>query len=348
MRYRNIILDWSGTLVDDFGPVLDATNEIFRHYSRPTMTADEFREKFFLPFPKFYEKYLPEATMVELEVHYHRSFHCLQENIQMLPHARDFLEFCRENKLRVFLLSTIHREHFAVQSKRLDIAHYFERPYVQILDKAAKIHEIMAENDLNPRETMFVGDMMHDIETAHHGGITGVAVLTGYDAVEKLKSVNPDLLFQNLQGLRHYLQSHPSLPDYFPIPTVGALIFNENDEVLMIYTHKWGNKWGIPGGKIKTDEPSVEALIREVREETNLEISDIRFTLVQDCIHSPEFYKRAHFILLNYTCRATSTEVSLNDEGLKYRWLSLAEAKKLDLNIPTRILIDCVEKNRKP
>ena len=50
---RNVILDWSGTLVDDFGPVLEATNEIFKHYGKPAFSAEEFREKFYLPFPEF-------------------------------------------------------------------------------------------------------------------------------------------------------------------------------------------------------------------------------------------------------------------------------------------------------
>ena len=57
-------------------------------------------------------------------------------------------------------------------------------------------------------------------------------------------------------------------------------------------------------------------------EETGLELGDIRFELVQDCIEPPEFYKKAHFLLLNYTATATSTKVTLNDEAENYRWLS--------------------------
>ncbi len=41
-------------------------------------------------------------------------------------------------------------------------------------------------------------------------------------------------------------------------------------EVMMVRTHKWSNKWGIPGGKIKWGETSEAALRREIKEETNL------------------------------------------------------------------------------
>jgi 8-oxo-dGTP pyrophosphatase MutT (NUDIX family) len=110
----------------------------------------------------------------------------------------------------------------------------------------------------------------------------------------------------------------------------------------MIQTHKWSNKWGIPGGKIKTNESSEDALRREIIEETGLKLIDIKFEIVQDCIEPPEFYKRAHFLLLNYTATTLGTTVTLNDEAENFRWVSLDEADKLDLNGPTRTLLDHV------
>ena len=103
---RNVILDWSGTLVDDFGPVLEASNEIFKHYGKPTFTAEEFREKFYLPFTDFYKEYLPEMALPELDHHYHTAFKLLQTGIAPLPHSLDFLEYLREREMPTFLLST--------------------------------------------------------------------------------------------------------------------------------------------------------------------------------------------------------------------------------------------------
>src|SRR5438445_3882 len=106
-----------------------------------------------------------------------------------------------------------------------------------------------------------------------------------------------------------------------PVATVGALIFNAAGQVLMIRTRKWSHLWGIPGGKIKTGERAAEALRREIKEETNLDIDGIRFVLAQDCIHSKEFYRDAHFVLLNYTCRCLGRpQVRLNEEAEEFRW----------------------------
>jgi phosphoglycolate phosphatase-like HAD superfamily hydrolase/ADP-ribose pyrophosphatase YjhB (NUDIX family) len=339
---RNVILDWSGTLVDDFGPVLEATNEIFRHYGKPAWTAEEFREKFYLPFPKFYEEYLPEFVLAELDEQYHSSFKILQNGIALLPHALDFLDYLHKRGLATFLLSSIHRDHFEAQGGRLKVKQYFKQAYVQALDKRQAILELLAEHALDASETIFIGDMVHDVETARHAGVMSCAVLTGYDSLAKLKGASPDLLFRNLGEVRSFLDRHRGVETHPPIPTVGALIYDTSGKVLMIRTHKWSNRWGIPGGKIKTNEPALDALRREVREETGLELRDIRFALVQDCIEPPEFYKKAHFLLLNYTAEATATDVVLNDEAETYRWVTPDEAATMDLNGPTRILLDYV------
>ncbi len=343
---KNIIFDWSGTLADDFQPVLQATNEIFAQYGKPPFSEADFREKFFLPFPEFYKIYLPEATMVQLDHYYHSSFKLLQDNIELLPHAEDILSYCQQQHMKIFLLSTIHQEHYDVQGERLGVKKYFTQAYAQAIDKRKTILQLLADHDLNPQETLFVGDMQHDIETARHGGVKSCAVLTGYDSLEKLKSTSPDLIFKDLEGVLAHLKEFRSEPDYQPIATVGALIINPDDQVLMIRTYKWSNLWGIPGGKIKTDETSNAALLREVKEETGLDVHDVEFVMVHDCIHSQEFFKPAHFLLLNYLAHTNTTEVTLNEEADEYRWVSLDEAYELPLNTPTRTLLDEYAKRR--
>jgi ADP-ribose pyrophosphatase YjhB (NUDIX family) len=130
-----------------------------------------------------------------------------------------------------------------------------------------------------------------------------------------------------------------------PVCTVGALIYDAQGRVLMIRTQKWSNLWGIPGGKIKAGEPSLEALRREIKEETGLDIDRPKFVIAQDCIHSKEFYRDAHFVLLNYTCHARGgAVVQLNEEAQEFRWVTPEEARGMGLNQPTRTLLETVLK----
>jgi len=348
---RNIIFDWSGTLVDDLPAVLAATNAVFEQCGVAKMSLETFRAEFCLPFKHFYDRFAPHVPLADLERSFHGHFRRLQEEVTPLPHAREFLLFCRRRGLRTFVLSTVHQDYFALQARGCGFDTFIDRPYTGIWDKRLKIVELLAENQLAAEETIFIGDMQHDVETAKHGGVHSCAVLTGYNHLHQLRASDPDVIVEHLGELRQILERdgmelNPRKEGDGggrPICTVGALVFNDDDRVLMIRTQKWSNLWGIPGGKIKFGEPSTQALQREIKEETHLDVGDIVFVAAQDCIESKEFYRRAHFILLNYTCRARGPlEVRLNEEAQEFRWVTAAQALEMPLNRPTRTLLEKV------
>ncbi|MCD6381720.1 MAG: NUDIX domain-containing protein [Candidatus Aenigmarchaeota archaeon] len=116
----------------------------------------------------------------------------------------------------------------------------------------------------------------------------------------------------------------------YPEVTVGALIFNPNSKVLLIKSHKWKGKYTIPGGHIELGETIEDALIREIKEETGLDIYELKFVCLQEFIFDDSFWKKKHFIFLDYVCRANSTDVKLNEEAEDWKWFDLNEA--LDSN----------------
>jgi len=350
---RNIIFDWSGTLVDDLPAVWRATNYVFRQAGVRELSLDQFRSEFCLPFKNFYARYVSHVSLPQLEEWFHGHFREVQGLVTELPHAREFLAFCRARGFRTFLLSTVHRDHYAIQSATTGFDQFIEHPYVEIWDKRTKILDVLGTHRLRTEETVFVGDMQHDVETARHGGIFACAVLTGYNRADQLQASGPDLIVEHLGELRQILERngfelkppHNENPAgaAHPTVTVGALIVDPMGRVLMIRTRKWLNLWGIPGGKIKFGESSTDALRRELKEETNLDIGEIEFVLVQDCVCSKEFYRDAHFVLLNYTCRCSGdSEVRLNHEAQEFRWVSVEQALAMELNRPTRVLIEAV------
>ncbi len=58
----------------------------------------------------------------------------------------------------------------------------------------------------------------------------------------------------------------------YPEITVGAVIFNSDNKILLCKSHKWNDKYIIPGGHIELGEKMETALKREILEETGLEI----------------------------------------------------------------------------
>ena len=335
--FRNLIFDWSGTLVDDLGPVIEATNAVLGKYAIAALDREGFRRCFRLPYREFYAELLPHIPLEELEAHFRPAFDGALTPVTVLPFAREKLEWCTTLGIRTFVLTSMDTIAFERQMDAFGLRHHFEATYSGVLDKREIIHRILETHGLDPAETAFVGDMTHDVETARHGGISSIAVLTGYNHAEILAAVRPDITVPDLGVLRALLDRRRDRAA--AVATVGALIHDDAGRVLMIRTHKWGNRWGIPGGKIERGESSVAALRREILEETGIALDDIRFAMVQDCIDSPEFLRPEHFLLLNYVARAAGTEVRLNDEAQEFIWLPAADALELDLNQPTRALL---------
>ena len=204
---ENIILDWSGTVVDDLDAVIGATNSVLEDFGRPTVTKEEYRREFALPFATFYEQLLPGIPLAQIDAVYQRSFTRYRDQIGLLPGVAEFCAFSTASGRRLFVLSTIKESHFERQAARYGIRSFFTRVYVGVMDKTQAIHLLLAENDLRPAATLFVGDMVHDIEAARRGGVTSVAVLTGFDPVEKLAACKPDLIIRDLRTLQKILEA---------------------------------------------------------------------------------------------------------------------------------------------
>ncbi len=330
--FRNLIFDWSGTFVDDMEPVIEATNAVLGKYGIAPYDREGFRRGFRLPYREFYAEILPGVSLEELESHFRPAFDAAVSPVTVLPHAREKLEWAHARGMRMFILTSMDSDAFLRQLHGFGMEDFFEKTYAGVLDKRELIDFIIETHALDRAETAFVGDMTHDIETARHGGISSIAVLTGYHHAEVLAAVRPDITVPDLGVLVRMMEKRKAER---PIATVGALIHDGNGKVLMIRTHKWSDLWGIPGGKIERGETCDAALIREIREETALEVSDIRFVVVQESIFSPSFIRPEHFILLNYIAKAGSQDVILNDEAEEFRWVTPEEAFSLDLNKAT-------------
>ena len=204
---KNVILDWSGTVVDDLRPVVQATNAVFAEFELPAITLEEFRTEFCLPMEPFYERRMSAHTMDVINEAYHRHFVPFAEAVEPLPNSRAFLEFCRKTGRRLFVLSTISPGHFEHQAGKFGFTEFFERSYTGIIDKRHKIGEILRDHRLQAHETLFAGDMVHDVATAHHAGVLAVALLSGFDDHAKLAAAGPDVIVRDLGDLQTLMES---------------------------------------------------------------------------------------------------------------------------------------------
>jgi nucleoside triphosphatase len=129
------------------------------------------------------------------------------------------------------------------------------------------------------------------------------------------------------------LKQQVSQDQVYPEPTVGALIVNNEGKILLARSHKWFDKYTLPGGHIEVGETMEEALRREVKEEVGLDVEVVEFLLMQEAIFAKEFWKKRHFIFFDFLCRVGDQQVKLDrDELQDYIWEYPGAAFNRDLD----------------
>lgn len=107
---------------------------------------------------------------------------------------------------------------------------------------------------------------------------------------------------------------------------VGLFVFNENRQVLMQLRTDY-NQWGFPGGAMELGESFEETAIRELKEETNLNIIDLKMVKIlsgkdtyREYPNGDKLYDiTAIFVVTNY-----NGELKVNDdESKKLVWFSI-------------------------
>jgi 8-oxo-dGTP diphosphatase len=124
---------------------------------------------------------------------------------------------------------------------------------------------------------------------------------------------------------------------------VGAVVWNDEGEVLLIRRSKPPRlgEWSLPGGKVEFGETLRAALLREVREETGLDVQVVDLLDTAEIIFDAEAGAAdAHFVLVDFTVRAISGNLAAGSDAADARWFSLDAIADLYLWSETRRVIE--------
>lgn len=105
---------------------------------------------------------------------------------------------------------------------------------------------------------------------------------------------------------------------------VGAFILNENNELLLQKRAVPAEKdhWCIPGGRLEMFEKLEDAVIRETKEETDLDIEIVKLMGICDHIIENE---KAHWVATSYLCKIKNgtPKIMEPDKASDLKWFAL-------------------------
>ncbi|NTX32083.1 NUDIX hydrolase [Burkholderia pyrrocinia] len=118
-----------------------------------------------------------------------------------------------------------------------------------------------------------------------------------------------------------------------PVPAVIGIVLRERDVLLVRRANPPdAGCWGFPGGKIEPGEPIADAVVREIAEETTVDVEALdAFTALDAFDYDADGDVRQHFIMVAVLCRWLHGTPAAGDDALDARWFGIDELDRNDL-----------------
>ncbi len=194
-RYRHVIWDWNGTLIDDVWVCVEILNDMLRKRHLPVVTAERYREEFDFPIQEYYrrvgfdfsvEPYEKLAREFILEYD-RRRFEC-----SLQPGALHVLQSLADRGITQSILTAYHHERLDEITRFFSIQQFFTH-LIGVNDDFAsgKIENgkrFIALLDVPAENVVMVGDTNHDYDVSVAMGIDCVLIACGHQARRKLQA----------------------------------------------------------------------------------------------------------------------------------------------------------------
>ena len=124
-----------------------------------------------------------------------------------------------------------------------------------------------------------------------------------------------------------------SYPDR-PIVGVGAVVL-EGGRVLLVRRANEPSKgeWSLPGGAVELGESLEEAVVREIREETGLDVEVGRVVEVLDRVRRDAAGRvEYHYVIVDYACAIRGGLLAAGTDAADVRWVDVAGLAQLGVS----------------
>lgn len=195
-KYKGIIFDLDGTLLDTIDDLGDSMNEVLKTYNLPIFTMEEYKWKIGGGFKGLAMNSFPKGTDSDT----------IEKAILLFSNTYDSMYLNKTKPYRDidYILDELNKMNLKIginsnkkDSYTKELANkFFKRiPFIEIYGERDGIPkkpdpisalEIIKSMKLKPKEVLYIGDSMVDMETAKNAGIDSIGVLWGFRDYEEL------------------------------------------------------------------------------------------------------------------------------------------------------------------
>ncbi|HEX2677868.1 MAG TPA: HAD hydrolase-like protein [Polyangiales bacterium] len=214
---RHVVWDWNGTLLDDVDHALDALNHLLDARAMPRLGRDAYRERFGFPVRDFYVGLgfdLEREDFAALSETFIARYDSKAGDAKIHDDVRSTMLALRERGIAQSVLSALESTRLSRMLSAHGLAEFMTHvrglDHLEASSKVAlgvELARTLTES-LAPQEILFVGDTLHDLETASAMGCECLLIVRGHQTRERLAATAGDhRLIDALSEVLEFVQS---------------------------------------------------------------------------------------------------------------------------------------------
>jgi len=193
-RFKHIIWDWNGTLLNDTWLCVEVLNGLLARRGRAPISSEDYRQNFGFPVIEFYH-YLGFETDVDSFEQVSREFIGDYEarwltECALHPQAQEILLEMAQRGLTHSVLSAAKQEALEIGIRHFGIHPHFEAlcgtDNIYAQGKIERGRQWIGQLDWDPHEVVLIGDTLHDFEVAEAMGTECILLAHGHHTPERL------------------------------------------------------------------------------------------------------------------------------------------------------------------
>lgn len=194
LRYKYIIWDWNGTLLDDVDINIEIINTLLSERGLPLIDSpDKYKNLFCFPIQNFYkelgfnfEKEPFEAVARQYAFMYDEMY----PSAEISYETEELLRTFKQKGISQVIISATEQKFLLKQVTYFELEHYFTdilgTSDIYVRSKVSVAQGWMQENGISPDEVLFIGDTTHDKEVADSIGCDCILIAKGHQSKDIL------------------------------------------------------------------------------------------------------------------------------------------------------------------
>ncbi|MEH6344411.1 MAG: HAD-IA family hydrolase [Bermanella sp.] len=217
MKYRAIIFDWDGTLVDSTDCIVESMQAAARDLQLPLRSAFEVKQIIGLGLPEAIIELWAEladdaVALKEMRARYNVHFVAPERSeVVFFEYASEMLKNLKASGVLLAVATGKGRSGLERAFAELDVAHFFHdsRCADETLSKPnpLMLQELSESLGVEPGAMLMVGDTQFDLNMAHAAAVDVVAIGHGAHDESKLLECNPLALVKDLPELYGWIKN---------------------------------------------------------------------------------------------------------------------------------------------